>query len=278
MTATGGSAFVRRQLGQKLERLRAAAKKSQIDVETAQIMSRTQVYRIERGISAPRWASVRVLCEFYGADAETTAALIELAKGAKRSGWFEAYGDAVPKRLGLYLGAELAASRIDTYDPEVIHGVLQTRDYARALFLGERPDSVPAELDRLLDARRERQEMFFARRPKGAMLRAVLNEAALARQVGGRGTMVRQLDHLSELDAHEGVDVYVLPLDVGAHRAIYGGFTVLDFPDPLDPTVAYVDNYTGGTILDEDRDVRRMRGVHAGVLELSIPLKEYRDG
>lgn len=247
-----------------------------MSVERAGIIRRTHVWRIEQGLSAPRYPTVKELCLFYGADEETTAALVELAK-ATGSGWYERHGDAVPQKLGIYLGAEIAASTIDTYDPEVIHGVLQTEGYARALFEGERPEDDPVTIETLLEARRERQKMFFAGRPEGARLRVVLNEAALAREVGGRATMRRQLDHLSELDGHGGVETLVLPWNAGAHRAIYGGYAIFRFPDSQ-PTVTYVENYAGGTFLERKEEVDRMQSVHAGVLRQSITLKEYRDG
>lgn len=273
-----GSAFVRRQLGKRLERLREHAHKKTTEVHAAKIIDRSHLWKIETGKNLPKPYLVEALCRFYGADEATTLALAELAKAGKGSGWFERYGDAVPKALGIYLGAELAANEINTYDPEVIHGVLQTEAYTRALFIGERPDSEPDAIDRLVQARGERQDMFWTRRPDDAMIRVVLNESALARRVGGRATMERQLDHLSLLDEREGVEIRVLPWDAGAHPGIYGGYAILAFPDRQDPTVTYLETYAGGTYFDDEADVERMVGVHTGILKKSITLKEYRDG
>lgn len=274
---SSGSTFVRRQLGTRLRKLRNEAKvnKSQADVAAAGIVSEVTLWRIEAGTTSVKWPIVKSLCELYGTDLETTQALIDLAKASKGTGWFERHGDVLPQRLGIYLGAEQAASKISAYEAEVIFGTLQTADYAAALFRGEHPGYSAERIDQLVEVRMERQQRFWTARSSDAKLIVVLNQAALAREVGSRVTMGKQVDHLRALDGQRGLEVRVLPWSAGAHPAIYGGCTVLEFPHPQDPTVVYVNNYTGGQYLEEARDVTRMLDVWQRVFEAAQPIKEY---
>lgn len=272
---SSGSTFVRRQLGARLRKLRNEAGKSQADVAAASIVSEVTLWRIEAGVTSVKWPMVKSLCELYGTDMETAHALVDLAKASKGTGWFERHGDVVPQRLGIYLGAEQAASKISAYEAEVIFGTLQTADYAAALFRGEHPRDSAERIDQLVEVRMERQQRFWTARSNDARLAVVLNEAALAREVGSRATMSAQVDHLRALDGERGLEIRVLPWSAGAHPAIYGGCTVLEFPHPEDPTVVYVNNYTGGQYLEEARDVTRMLDVLQRVFNAAQPIKEY---
>lgn len=269
------STFVRRQLGRKLQRLREELGKSQEDVAAAGIVSRVTLWRIETGQTSTKWPVASALCRLYEADEDTTANLVELAKASKGSGWFERYGDAIPENLKLYLGAELLASQIRSYDPEVVPGALQTPEYARALFIGESPASSPERIDELLAVRLERQQQYWEGRREGAILCVILGEAALAREVGGHATIKRQVEHLREVSGQDGTEVLILPWTAGAHTGIYGGFTIFQFPDPEDPTVVYTEGYTGGSYLDEDGDVHDMTKRWTRLHDLTTPIKEF---
>lgn len=274
---TPGPTFVRRRLGHRLERLRRDAGKSQVDVALTKIVTRATLHKIEQGRQSSKWPIVQTLCELYGASPEMTQALIELAKASKDTGWFERYGDAIPRSLGMYLDAELLANEIDIYDPEIIPGALQTPEYARAVFEGEgdfRHGSEP--LGVTIEARLERQQRFWRERAPHAILCVVLNEAAVTREFGSRGTMRAQVLHLREIDGQGGTEIRILPWSAGGHPAIYGGYTIFWFPDPLDPTVVYVKNYQGGSYLEDGPSIARLRAIQEHTYSQSIPIKEYR--
>jgi hypothetical protein len=85
----------------------------------------------------------------------------------------------------------------------------------------------------------------------------VLNEAVLHRQVGGPAVMAAQLTHITEISALHHVTVQVLPYAAGAHPAMLGSFTVMQFPDPADRDVVYLEAETGALYLEKQEDVRR---------------------
>src|SRR5262245_35030581 len=132
MTASSGmgSTVVRRQLGRKLRRLREEAGKTHADVETARIASATKMWRIETGKVPVKPGDVWALARLYDVPAEVADALAALAAGTRDDGWWEERRFAVPESLWLYAGLETASSAVLAYEPELVHGLLQTPDYA----------------------------------------------------------------------------------------------------------------------------------------------------
>ena len=83
----------------------------------------------------------------------------------------------------------------------------------------------------------------------------VLDEAALRREVGGPETIREQLAVLAGVTARPYVTIQVLPFSAGAHAGMDGKFTILTFPDPGDPPIAYVEGLMGDVYLETDEDV-----------------------
>ena len=120
----GGSVVVRRQLGSKLRKLRLAAGKDVADVTGAGLGSKAKISRIETGKGPVKIADVRALCWLYGADAATTEALAALAPGTQQEDWWQPLGAAVvPEWFGLYAGLEATASKIRSFEPQLVHGL-----------------------------------------------------------------------------------------------------------------------------------------------------------
>ena len=141
-------------------------------------------------------------------------------------------------------------------------GLLQTEDYARAIISADKPDTDPAEIDRRVQLRIERQALI--RRPAAPLeLRVALNESILRRPVGGREVMAAQLDALAEAAELPNVTLRVVPFSAGLHHGVMSGpFEILRFPangdgrDSEPPTV-YVDGFTGDLYLDKPAEVEQ---------------------
>jgi hypothetical protein len=95
--------------------------------------SRQKIWRLECGQVSVRVLDVKAMCELYGVSPEMTEAMRGLAVETKSKGWWHAYGDAVPSWFELYVGLESAAARLRRYDESLIPGILQTKEYPRAL-------------------------------------------------------------------------------------------------------------------------------------------------
>jgi len=268
-----GSVVVRRSLGRQLRALRDGANKTSADVNASGIASKTKLQRIEAGSGPIKMADARALCWLYGADAAVTEKLAELALNTTTEGWWEDYGDVMPRWFGLYIELETAASSISTYDAELIHGLLQTPAYHRAVFEAD-VDLTPDLADREVKLRADRQKAAYDRNPP-LQITAVLGEGALLRMVGGPEAMDEQRWHLRALSEQSNVDVYILPWNVGAHSGMKGAFTILGFDRPDDPDVVYVETLTGGRYVEQAKMLQRYRRNLASIQAQAITIKEY---
>ncbi|MFY1699598.1 DUF5753 domain-containing protein [Solwaraspora sp. WMMA2101] len=263
-----------RPLGRRLRRLREEAARTEQEVERAKVCSRTTLWRIENGKFPVKMNTVRGLCWFYGADAETTDALTRLAAACDEQGWWESHGDAVPDWFRLYLGLEAAATEIQLYDAELIHGLLQTPDYMRAVFRAADRQASERQIERLVSLRLDRQISYYDR-AEPARIVAVFGAGALAREVGGPAVMAEQRAHLASVGRRVRVEIRVLPWSAGAHAAMVSPFTLLDFADPDDPDIAYVETHLGSRYLERPEELAEYRRIFREVREQSIPIEEH---
>ena len=268
-----GQRVVRRALGRRLTRLRIATGKSRREVAEARLgISEPTLHRIETGKVPVTVANVRALCWLYGADASITDALAELALGTAQEEWWDAT-PVIPDWFKLYVGLEASASRICSYDGEIIPGELQTEQYARAVFAAEQPPD-PQAADRHVKLRMQRQQTLFDRRPPPQLL-TVLGEGALTRPVGGEAVLAAQIEHLRTMTGKDNLQVRVLPWSVGAHAAMAGAFRILDFDDPEDPDVVYLESHVGALYLEEPAEVDEYRRIFELISKDAVPIEDY---
>jgi transcriptional regulator with XRE-family HTH domain len=269
-----GQRVVRRALGRRLTRLRVASGKSRREVAEAQLgISEPTLHRIETGKVPVTVANIRALCWLYGAGESSTNALAELGLGTSQEEWWDASA-MIPDWFKLYVGLEASASRISSYDGEVVPGELQTEQYARAVFGAEQPaDDESAE--RQVKLRMQRQKALFPG-TAAPRLATVLGEGALTRRVGGDAVRVAQIEHLREVAQRGAADIKVLPWSVGAHAAMAGAFRILDFDDPEDPDVVYLESHVGALYLEEPAEVDEYRRIFELISKDAIPVEDYR--
>jgi transcriptional regulator with XRE-family HTH domain len=244
----------RRRLGSALRRVREEAGLSTTEVAERIGWSHSKVSRIETAKTPVTSGDVRDLLVHYEIASAEAEALVTLAREAKQRGWWHSYGEVLPEWFESYLGLEAEAQQISTYEPQVIPGLLQTEAYA-ATVLGAHPlRTTPDEMERSVELRRARQARLTAD-GEPVQLDAVIGEGALRQQIGGPEVMRDQLDRLLAAGEFPGVTVRMLPFDAGAHPALHGAFTVLEFPDPDDPRIVYIDNLTSSLYLETMREV-----------------------
>jgi transcriptional regulator with XRE-family HTH domain len=147
---------------------------------------------------------------------------------------------AYPSWLLPFVDLERDASAIRSFQGQVIHGLLQTEDYGRAILNAVRPDN----LEDLLAARMTRQALLERDLPPHLWF--IIDEQVLHRMVGDTAVMKAQLERLLTLGASPRIVIQVLPGRVGAHAGLSGPFTILTLPDVHD--VLYVDGFSQGRI------------------------------
>ncbi|MEU4779380.1 helix-turn-helix transcriptional regulator [Micromonospora sp. NPDC023633] len=278
-----GSTVPRRQLGRLLRQFRNEAGVTLDAAAEALEYSRQKIWRLECGMGPVRVLDVKAMCELYGVSPEMTEAMRGLAAETKSKGWWHAYGDAVPNWFELYVGLESAAAYLRRYDESLIPGILQTKQYAHALYrLGGRLSD--EERERAVQVRLQRQALLVRRLPAAPRLDAVLSEAVLRRILGGPEVMSLQLDQLVKLSSLPNVSVRVLPLAAGPQPgAVAGSFVILDFPPTKggraapEPSVVYSESLTGALYLDKPDEMAAYDRVWRGLDALALSEAESRD-
>jgi hypothetical protein len=268
-----GATVVRRQLGRQLRRLRHGAGKTEADVEAANLASRVKLWRIETGKVAVKIGDVRGLCWLYGTDARTTDMLSLLAQGSREHDWWEDYDR---DGSSLYLRLEDAADELRTYTGELVHDLLQTPDYLRAVVATMHTDEPDEHVRSQAKLHAERQHRLLTRTPPQRLV-AVLGAAALTRPVGGPAVMADQLASLRELNRRDNIDVRVLPWEAGPHPAMrLGAFTILDFHNADDPAVVHAGTHTGARYLEKPDELAEYRRIFDLIYRMTTPIENHR--
>src|SRR5919197_823518 len=251
--ARGNSPTVRRRrLASELRRLREAAGLTIDEVGEKLECSASKISRIETGHVGVTPRDVRDMLELYAIDEDQREALVQLAREARKKGWWHAYNEVF---TGSFVGLESDASSLHAHQALLVPGLLQTEDYTRAVHRAIRPDQPDEEIERRVAARLARQNLLTDPQPPEYW--AIIDEAVLHRVVGGPAVMRAQLHHLIDASEHPHVTLQVVPFGAGAHAGMEGPFLILGFPEQADPDVVYVENTTTGSYLEDPSDVYR---------------------
>ncbi len=242
----------RRRLAAELRRLRDQAQLTIEDVAEKLECSSSKISRIETGNVGVTPKDTRELLRLYGVPGDQLDALVQLAREARKKGWWHSYNEVF---TGAFVGLEAEASSLRAYQALLVPGLLQTEEYMRAVIRAARPDATPAQVDKRVQARLARQELLTE--PDPPRYWAVIDEAVLCRSVGGDAVMREQLSALTTKAALPHVTIQVLPFAAGAHAGMEGPFLILGFPEQTDPDVVYVDNTTAGIYLEEPAEILR---------------------
>jgi hypothetical protein len=154
-----------------------------------------------------------------------------------------------------------------------VPGLLQTPEYARAVIEAVQKLSA-ADVDQRVEFRRHRQRTFFERACPGR-LEVVMTAGALHVQVGSPAVMEAQIAHLRAVDERDGVSVRVLPFETGPRTAMRGPFMILDFANPEDPSLVYLESVVGGRYIERPTHVGEFRVVLADIRARAVPVREY---
>jgi len=265
-----GPTVRRRRLGTELRRLRDSAGYKLEEVAGMLGVAPSTLSRIETGKAPTKSAYLSQLLELYKVtDAGQRQILVDMAREGHRKGWWGEYDDVLPSGLGVYVGLEAEASALRSYEIGVVHGLLQTTDYARAVLRASAPRHTADQVERLVDLRMERQRRIDEDPPLD--LWVIHDEAVIRRTVGGPVVMRHQLAHLLVVSGLPGVTLQVLPFDSGAHAGHDGPFSIIEFQDRSDSEVVYVESAAGPIYLEKDRDVRASSEVFDRLRAAALP-------
>ena len=244
-----------RRLAAQLRQLREAAGLTQDEVSERTGKDRSTLYRLESAQQRPQRSTLIQLMDLYGVDQAQRAELLTVLREASQRGWMQPHRSDLPDIYSDFISFEAEAGSISNYESLFIPGLLQTEGYTRAVIGGILPHATAEEVESRVAARLDRQALLTREHP--ARLWAIMDEAAVRRVVGGRQVMGEQLARITETAMLPNVTVQVIPYDAGAHPGMPGSFIVLEFPDPADQSLIYLDSMAGDLFLEGDAEIRR---------------------
>lgn len=249
-----GPTALRIVLGNQLRQLREASGITTGAAGHAIRASHAKISRMELGRVGFKERDVADLLTLYGiTDEQERGSFLALARRSNVPGWWHHYSDILPSWFETYLGLEQASSVIRTYEPQLVPGLLQTQDGARAVIRLGNPSASADDIERRVALRMKRQKVLT--QPGAPNLWAVIDEASLWR-LDGRSVMQEQIRHLIEMAELPNITLQVIPFYSGAHAAVGGPFTILRFSEPDLPDIVYLEQLTSALYLDKEQDVQ----------------------
>ncbi|AZM77547.1 MULTISPECIES: helix-turn-helix transcriptional regulator [unclassified Streptomyces] len=262
------------RLGVELRKMREAAGLKATEAASLLGVNSVQISQIESGIAGVSEERLRLLAAHYAcADEGLIAALVTMATGRTR-GWWEEYRGLLPHPF-LDL-SELEHHATLRWDVDFLHvpGLLQTADYARALFTYVNPQFSVEEIQRWVDHRMKRR--VIVERPEPIPYEAVIHEAALRIKVVDDAGMKVQLAHVLRLSESDHVTVRVIPFDVTGFAGAGSAMVYAGGPVPQLDTVVR-DTPHGTVFVDAEAQLSHFRTLFRRVEKVAFEPERSRE-
>ncbi|MEU4168998.1 helix-turn-helix transcriptional regulator [Streptomyces sp. NPDC026665] len=249
--------FLRQRLRDRLKKAREAAGLTQQQVADTFGWSPSKVIRIENGKIGVSVTDAMALASRYEIDNDEQQELVELARAARQPSWYAPYKEVMTPALEAYIAYEESATIVRNYERNVVPGLLQTEEYARALLqsLQEESDDAAAStgagqrhLELRVDLRMKRQKALES---EDSQFFFILDEAVLRRVVGGETVMRQQYETLLRLNTLPNVTVLYVPFTVGPYPLFRSPYQIFEFGSSDDDLVAYLESPSGEALLNE---------------------------
>jgi transcriptional regulator with XRE-family HTH domain len=250
-----GPTIPRWQLGESLRRLREGMEQKEAAKHLACSVSKIQ--NIEAGRVRIVKAELESLLNLYGVtDLEERERYMELQKIGNTRGWWSKYG-RLPTPFAEFLGIESAATQIEIFEPLVVTGLMQTKDYARAHEAGVTPGQTAEQVERQVNLRMDRQEQVL-KPADGPEIWVVYDESVLHRTTGGPKVLRDQLLHLIDLTDAKTVTLQIVPFEHGGYPGTLGKVSIYSFDEELHTPVGYVESQAGNLYMEKPDELRRL--------------------
>jgi transcriptional regulator with XRE-family HTH domain len=260
----------RRELGTELRRLRGNRRAA--DVATALGWSESKLSRIETAHTGITEPDLDRLLTAYGVPVEDRNRLRDLARRGRARAWWAPYRSSVPDPYDVALEAE--AVLISEWEAQVVPGLLQTDEYARAVIEVGADVEDSGIIQRRLALRMARQAVLTRDPPP--ILQIILDEAVLHREVGGPAVLHRQLGRLAEASLRPGVELLILPFSAGAHAGQTESFMVLEFEPGSRAPVVHIEGLTGGLFRVKPGEIEVYQDALDDLRERALSAEESR--
>lgn len=267
----------RRSIGAAIKKLREDAGQSLQEVADELMISRSKLSRLENAQGRPLPRDIRDIIRHFGIERTPLAdRLHRWVQDAQRAGWWSEF-DTLTGTAGLeaHVAYETDAAVVRTYTLPFVPALLQTQDYAAAVF-GDMERRPADEIDELLQVRLKRQEALTSRDGMPPLeLVAVTYEATLRQTVGSVDIMRTQLDVLAERPSTPNVQLYVLPFSAKPVFSMTCMYAYFEYQDA--DNLVHIESHAGFTIIDDPMQVARYRRAHDALVQASLNEDESRE-
>ncbi|MDJ0342413.1 helix-turn-helix transcriptional regulator [Streptomyces sp. H10-C2] len=262
------------RLGVELRRMREQASMTAREAAALLAINPIQISQIESGRGGISEERLRRLAGFYECDDPALVdALVEMAS-ERGKGWWDEYRGVLPQAFHDLAELEDRATHLRTLQIVHIPGMMQTPDYARAVFTYVKPDMSPEEIETRVEHRTRRRAIFEKEEPPEFV--AIIHEAALRIMVGSRKSAHATLLDLIDLSERERVTLRVIPFSVeGFAGAGYSMMYANGRVPQLDTVV--IDGAHYSRLLSTEAQLRKHRAVLDRVQDSTLPRTESRD-
>lgn len=266
----------RRRLGVQLRKIREERGLTLDEAAALVMMSKSALSRMENAQVVARAHEVDYILMSYGYEEgdDLRSALVGLATGGRSRDWIRRH-----KQLGIganyseYVLLEQDGSELFTYHGDLVHGLLQTPEYARAVMTSV-PSNAGRDIDHAVACRMARKEALT--RPDPLSLKVVMGEAAVCQHVGGREVMVAQLQHLLEMLEKPNIQLQILPFTATRNPGVDGSFGILHV-EAGNFLIVIIDGLRRSIFLEEDEEVAPYRDIQAELCRVALSQDETRE-
>jgi transcriptional regulator with XRE-family HTH domain len=261
-------------LGTELRKLRERA--GLTATEAGQLLGSKQalISNIEAGRAGVSPERVRTLACLYECQDKALVEAIADMVGDRKRGWWEEYREILPAALLDLAEVEHHATRLRAALTVHIPGLLQTTDYARAIFRQDVPEMSPPDIEHRISFRMKRQTVLYRDSPTPHL--AIVHEAALRMRFGGPDVTRAQLGHLLDMSERDHITVRVIPFDAATLPGSGQSFYYSTGPVPQLDTV-HLDQSHGPVFLDSEAQLDKYRVLLGRMEAVALSAVESRD-
>ncbi|MFE3989320.1 helix-turn-helix domain-containing protein [Nocardia tengchongensis] len=286
-----GSTIPKRAFGRFLRGLREQAGATLLMASLQLDTSKQTVLRLEDGqptkLSTPQLKS---LLDLYNVSPSVRKEALELWQEVRRQdqaaklqgtykGWWQAYADQFAPHFNHYMRLEERANHLSTHQLALVHGLLQTPQYRRAIIEVTEPGVSEVDMHRRLELAARRQQRLA---DDDFHLDVLLSEAVLRHQIRDSRIMAGQLRHLAEVSSQNNVSLRIVPFSADMNLGVaFQSFTLLEFPhlaiNLVEPPVIYVEGTEGALYLEQTNAIVRFRTAIKGIQQVALNESDSRN-
>jgi transcriptional regulator with XRE-family HTH domain len=226
--------------------------------------SKSKVSRIEKREHHLKVVEAMQLLDVYQIrDAASRDRLINLAAEARQKTWWASFIGDLPEEAPDLLSIEAGLVAFRDFQTMLVHGLLQTSDYARAVINAINPAGfAPEKVERMVAVRMVRQRILD--KEDAPSVHMIVDQTILERVVGKPSIMRDQLRKLLDATESPNITIQILPKEIGGSPGLEGPFSILTLPEPV-PDIAYIEG-PGGSLFLENREQVRLCTMRFGIL------------